>query len=255
MWLGCPISLLLRLLVQVTLFLKDELWGTLQNSIIRMHYPQQSNHGTWHISREHSQLAFATRTLRNQASSPAWCADHRLTVENSLHPSNNLSELMHPSVIVVSSPPTLWQGLSGTDIWELQQELQRHEFHDDETSAQMCWNLLIHTSWPHLLLVGGNPMQFVCHILHIAMSHERKGKLLKFTLMQPAVGETESNQPTSGQVKEVHSFCMSPAIWLLATDAIARSTWRVYARTWVTQAEGKEIVGCKTTIGPLPYSA
>lgn len=55
-------------------------------------------------------------------------------------------------------------------------------------------------------------MQFVCHILHIAMSHERKGKLLKFTLMQPAVGETESNQPTSGQVKEVHSFCMSPAI-------------------------------------------
>lgn len=172
MWFGCPISLILCLLVQVTLFLKDELWGTLQNSIIRMHYPQQSNHGTWHISRE-LWMAFATWTLRNQASSPAWCADHRLTVENSLHPSNNLSELMHPSVIVVSSPPTLWQGLSGTDIWELQQELQRHEFHDDETSAQMCWNLLIHTSWPHLLLVGETQCN-LCVISCTLLCHTRE---------------------------------------------------------------------------------
>lgn len=44
------------------------------------------------------------------------------------------------------------------------------------------------------------------------MSHQRKGKLQKITLMRPAAGETESNQPTSGQVKEVHSFFVSSAI-------------------------------------------
>lgn len=93
----------------------------------------------------------------------------------------------------------------------------------------------------------------LCVISCILLHHTRKRKTLKITLTQPAAGETESNKPTSGQVREVHSFCVSPAIWLLATDAIARSTWRAYARTRVTQAEGKEIAGCTSTIGPLPH--
>lgn len=102
--------------------------------------------------------------------------------------------------------------------------------------------------------VGGGKPNATCvsYLAHCYIIPEKR-KLLKITLTQPAAGETESNKPTSGQVREVHSFCVSPPIWLLATDAIARSTWRAYARTGATQAEGKEIAGCRSTIAPLPH--
>lgn len=72
-----------------------------------------------------------------------------------------------------------------------------------------------------------------------------KGKT-EITLMQSATDETESNQLTSGQVREVHSFFVSPTIWLQATDEAIRSSWMACARTSVTQAEGKETIGCKS---------
>lgn len=69
--------------------------------------------------------------------------------------------------------------------------------------------------------------------------------------MDPAIDEIESNQLTSGQVREVHSFCVQLGTRLLATDGAARSIWIACARTSVTLAEGNEIIGCKSTNWPL----
>ena len=240
----CPICLLLHFWVQVILFLKNELWDTLQKLIIRMHYPQQSNHWLWDVSRE-LWLHFATQILSNQAARPARLADGRPAVGNSLHPSNHLSEPMHLLVTVVSSPPPLWWGLSGTDIWELQQEWWRHKFRirqdgsDDDMSAQMCWNLAIFTSWPHLQLVGGNPTHLVCHILHIATSHQRKGKTSK-NYFNAVSCRWSRNQPAHVRTSERGSQLLCVTCYLTSGNwCNCQIHLKGIRQNWVTQAEGK----------------
>jgi len=59
----------------------------------------------------------------------------------------------------------------------------------------------------------GETQRILCVISCTLLRHTReREKLLKTTLTQSAAGEAEINQPTSGQVREVHSFCVSPAI-------------------------------------------
>lgn len=142
------------------------------------------------------------------------------------HPSSHLPELMNPSVTVINSLPALQLDLSGPDIWEWQQEWWRHEFQiwqngsDDETSAQ-----ILSFTLPDLIYSWWGETQCNLHVISSTLvCHTKEKENLEITLMQPAADETESNDLTLGQVKEVHSFCVSPAPWFLATDATTRST-------------------------------
>lgn len=158
-----------------------------------MYYPQHSNHRTWHTSRE-LWPAFATQVLRNQAFSSAQLAECRLTVGNSLHPSKRLSEMTHPSVTFVGSPLPLQQGLSGTIFENCGKNDEGMNFGFGRM-AQMMRHLptraeILSFTLPDLIYGSWRETQLV--LSYLAMPHQRKGKLFKVTLMQPAAGETET---------------------------------------------------------------
>lgn len=137
--------------------------------------------------------------------------------------------MIHPSVTFVGSPLPLQQSLSGTISESCGKNDEGTNFGFGRM-AQMMRHLptraeILSFTLPDLICGSWRKTQLV--LLYLAVPHQRKGKVFKVTLMQPAAGETETDRPTWGQVREVHSFCVSSAMWLLVTDGIARSTRRV----------------------------